>query len=284
MRVRAGLVLEGGAARGVFTAGALDFLMEQELYFDYVCGVSAGACNAVDYVSRQIGRTRDAMIPANRRNRMFKLSTVFTQRSLIDMEMLFDAFPNRLIPFDYETYFGSDIKCETVVTNCRTGRAEYMDNREDRDLLMDILEASAAIPLFSRKVRIGADEYVDGGVADPIPLKRARALGYEKDLVIMTRMPGYRKSAPGKLESALYKTFYSKYPELMEVLLTRYKDYNKELEELEEMASDGEVFLLRPEITPVGRLEMKPEKLMPFYEHGYDLMKKRYDELLRYLG
>ena len=281
--IKAGLILEGGAERGVFTAGALDFLLEQNLRFEYSCGVSAGACNAVDYVSLQHGRSRDAMIPENRDYRMAKLSTVFSQHSLIDMDMLFERFPNKLIPFDYETYFESPQKCEMVVTNCRTGLPEYLDDRSDRKRFMDICRASSSIPVFTPIVEVDGEKYVDGGVSDAVPLIHSMKLGYRKNVVILTREKGYRKKKPGMAASEVYRILFRKYPLLVKTLMTRHIGYNRTMDRIESWEKEGKVFVLRPEVKAVDRLEMDPEKLMPFYRHGYELMESRMSELKDYL-
>ena len=284
--IKAGLILEGGAERGVFTAGALDFLMEKGVELEYSCGVSAGACAAVDYLSKQIGRTRDAMIPKDPSYRMVKLSAIPSQHALIDMDMLFEAFPNELIPFDYDTYFASPLRCEMVVTNCRTGLPEYLDERSDRERFMKICRASSSIPVFVPKVRIDedGDEYVDGGVGDAIPIIHSMKLGYRKNVVILTREREYRKKGPGAVTAAVYRVMFREYPELIKTLLVRHNTYNRTLELLEKWECEGKVFVLRPLTEPVDRLETDPEKLMPFYRHGYELMEERFDELKKYLS
>ena len=132
--LRATIILEGGATRGVFTSGVLDCLMEKEIYLSHVIGVSAGACNAVDYVSRQPGRTRDCMIPTDRSNSYyFGIRKFIKEKSVMNMDLIFDTFPNERIKFDYDTFFQSEMECEIVTTNCLTGKAEYMKEREDKE-------------------------------------------------------------------------------------------------------------------------------------------------------
>lgn len=281
--INAGLILEGGAERGSFTAGALDFLMEQEIWFEYTCGVSAGACNAVDYVAKQIGRSRDAFIPKDKSYRMAKLSAIPKQHSLIDMDMLFDAFPNDLIPFDYETYFSSPIRCEMVVTSCETGNAEYLDNRTDREYFMNICRASSSIPVFAPPVQLENGLYVDGGVSDAVPVIHSMKLGFRKNVVILTRERGYRKKAPGTAMTALYRKAFRNYPNLVHTLLTRHHEYNRISELIEKWEDEGHIFVLRPERKPVDRLEMDPEKLYSFYRHGYELMESRFKAMKEYL-
>lgn len=126
------IVLEGGATRGVFTSGILDYLMEEDLYFSHVIGVSAGSCNGVDYVSRQIGRTKKCMIPEKKEYSYYSgVRSAIKEKSILDMDMVFDTFPKKIYPFDFETYFQSDMVCEIVTTNCETGKAEYMTEQSD---------------------------------------------------------------------------------------------------------------------------------------------------------
>ena len=145
---KATLVLEGGATRGIFTSGALDYLMERDLYFSDVIGVSAGSCNAVDYVSRQPGRTRDCMIPTDKEGKYYYgIRDFVKEKSLMNMDLIFDKYPKELLPFDFETYFASEMECELVVTNCITGAAEYLSEDKDPERLMKICRASSSMPL-----------------------------------------------------------------------------------------------------------------------------------------
>ena len=193
---KATLVLEGGATRGVFTSGALDYLMEKDVYLSHVIGVSAGACNAVDYVSRQPGRTRDCMIPQDKSgNYYYGLRDFVKERSVMNMDLIFDKYPNEIIPFDFDTYFHSEIKCELVTTNCLTGKAEYMDDRQDKSRLMKTLPGfqQHAPPYADREC--GRDTYLDGGLADSVPVRRAQETGNDKIVVILTKNEGYRRKS-----------------------------------------------------------------------------------------
>ena len=164
---KATIVLEGGATRGIFTSGVLDCLMEKEIYMSDVIGVSAGACNALDYVSRQPGRTRDCMIPDEQYGKyIYGIRDTIRTKSMMNMDLIFDRFPNELIPFDFDTYFSSPMNCELVTTNCLTGKAEYMSEEEDRDRLMKICRASSSMPLLTPIVNIEDVPYLDGGLAD----------------------------------------------------------------------------------------------------------------------
>ena len=278
------IVLEGGATRGVFTSGALDFLMEKELYFSHVIGVSAGSCNGVDYVSRQPGRTRDCMIHKEKEYDYYSgIRKLIRKKSLLDMDLIFDKYPNELFPFDYDTYFASEMECEIVVTNCVTGQAEYMTEREDRERLMRICRASSSMPLVAPMVNVDGMPYLDGGLADSVPIDRAIALGNEKIVLILTRNPGYRKKMTSHATANLYRTAYQNYPKLARSAIRRNFEYNKVMGKINELEKRGEIFVLRPTIPPVSRLERKYDALMQFYEHGYESMEARYDELCAYL-
>ena len=282
--VKATLVLEGGATRGVFTSGALDYLMEKDFYTSYVIGVSAGSCNALGYVSKQPGRTRDCMIHKEKEySYYYGFRKFIKEKSLMDMDMVFDRYPNEIYPFDYDTYFASDIECEIVTTNCVTGRAEYMTEDSDKQRLMKICRASCSMPLICPMVNVDGIPYLDGGLADSIPIERAMEIGNGKSIVILTRNPGYRKKMPSRATVQLYRRAYKKYPNLIRSIVNRSIVYNRTMKLLEQLESEGKIFVLRPLIPTVSRLEKDYDALMHFYEHGYRLMRKEYDELMRFL-
>lgn len=278
------IVLEGGATRGVFTSGVLDYLMEQEVYFSHVIGVSAGACNAVDYVSGQIGRTRDCMIPKEKEyNYYYGFREFIKEKSILDMDLVFDKYPNEIYPFDYDTYFASEITCELVTTNCETGRAEYMMEKSDRQRLMKICRASSSMPLVSPIVNIEGVPYLDGGLSDSIPVRRALKIGNDKIVLVLTRNPGYRKKPVSRAAANLYKSAYRKYPKLAKASIYRNVMYNRTMEFIERLEEEEKIFLIRPMIPTVSRLEKDYDVLMNFYEHGYKLMKRQFGDLQRYL-
>lgn len=281
---KATIVLEGGATRGVFTSGVLDYLMEQNQYMSHVIGVSAGSCNGVDYVSRQPGRTRDCMIHKEKEyNYYYGFSKLIKEKSLMDMDMIFDRYPNELFPFDFDTYFASDMECEIVTTNCETGQAEYMTERSDGERLMKICRASSSMPLVSPIVNIDGIPYLDGGLADSIPIKRAFELGNDKIIVILTRNPGYRKKPVSKAAADLYRRAYKTYPNLIRTTIRRNYVYNQQMKMIERLEREGKIFVLRPLIPTVSRLEKNCDVLMHFYNHGYHLMKRNYQRLEDYL-
>lgn len=283
MKKEAGLVLEGGANRGVFTAGALDYLMEQDFYLPYVVGTSAGACNAVSYVSRQPGRMKRCCIITDRENRYVTVKNTLKTHTLLDMDLMFDTFPQKTFPFDYDTYFHSEIQCEMAVTNCITGKAEYLSEHSSHRRLMDICRASSSIPVMTKIVYVDGNPYVDGGLADSVPVIRALKTGHRKPVIILTRNKGYRKKPvrPGK---NIYRVLYGKtYPNLAKSMEMRAGIYNKTMDYIDKWEREGKVFVLRPRIPPVSRLERDTGRMEEFYQHGYDLMEKRFGELEEFL-
>ena len=281
--VRAGLVLEGGAARGTFTAGVLDFLMEKELEFEYVVGVSAGACNATNYVAKQKGRMKKCMIIEEKEYGYMDIKKAIKTKSIFDMDMLFDKYPNEIFPFDFETYFSSVAETELVVTNCETGKAEYLTETENRQRLMQLCRASSSLPLMSPMVEVDDTLYLDGGLADSVPISHALRKGYKKCVVILTRRKGYRKTHSLKMEKLCIAAF-RKYPKLVSTIVHRPEIYNKQMELIDRLEWEGKIFVLRPTLKEVKHTEKNVQMLTEFYDHGYEMMKLRYEELMEYLA
>lgn len=281
--MKIGLVLEGGAARGVFTAGVLDYWMAQGLTFPYMVGVSIGACNVMDYISGQIGRTRDCMIHTDKKYTYCGVGTLLRKGHLFDLDKPFDTFPNRDFPFDYDTYFASDIEREYVCSNCETGKPAYLtDDRKTRERLMLLGRASAALPGAAEIVFIDGVPYVDGGITDSIPVRRAFARGCDKAVVVQTRRKEFRMK-PSKTSKAI-AYMHREYPLMGKSLLNRPKMYNKTLADIRRWEKEGKVFSIRPEQPEVGRMERDYHTLMRFYAHGYQKAKELYPQLLAFLG
>ena len=278
------MVLEGGATRGVFTSGVLDYLMEKDFYVSHVIGVSAGSCNAVDYVSMQKERTRDCMIPTDKSGQyIYGIRKFVKEKSLMNMDLIFDKYPNELLPFDYDTYFRSETTCEIVTTNCETGKAAYLQEKSDRQRLMKICRASCSLPLITPIVNVDNVPYVDGGLADSVPIERALKMGNDKIIVVLTRNPGYRKKPISQGMAKVYKRAYRSYPNLVQAIRTRSYRYNRVMGVIEQLEEEGKIFVIRPLVKPVSRMERDADTLQGFYEHGYELMKQEYERLQKYM-
>ena len=264
-----GLVLEGGGMRGVFTTGVLDAFMKHDLYFRYVVAVSAGACNGVSYMSHQIRRARIANINMLGQYDYIGLKNLITQRSIFDRKLLYDEFPNKLVPFDWETYSKSGAEFEVVTTNCHTGRSEYLSEYKNPQRLNDIIMASSALPFVSSVVEVDGTPMLDGGIIDSIPIQRAVDTGHDFNIVISTRNMGYRsKGHDMKLPSLIY----DEYPRLRVALSHRIEAYNEQLEMMERMERWGEIVVIRPDRPlEVGRVTRDTDKLERLYEEGLRL-------------
>ena len=267
---KTGLVLEGGGMRGVFTSGVLDAFMKHQLYFRYVVAVSAGACNGLSYASHQPRRARLSNIDMLVKYDYLSLKHLIRQGCIFDPELLYDRFPNELIPYDYDTYFSNDMTFEMVVTNCLTGRAEYLEEHEgNRQRLLDICRASSSLPYVSKIIDVDGSLYLDGGIVDSIPVMRAIETGHKLNVLVLTRNRGYRNTGRDrKIPPFIYK----KYPRLRVALSHRIAVYNRQLEMVERMEDSGEALVIRP-LRPmdVDRIEKDPAKLEALYEEGFSL-------------
>lgn len=265
-----GLVLEGGGMRGVFTSGVLDAFMKHDLYFKYVVAVSAGACNGLSYMSRQPRRARISNIDMLAKYDYIGLRHLVTQGCIFDPKLLYDRFPNELVPFDYDTFFRNEALFEMAVTNCRTGRVEYLsEHGGDRQRLIDICRASSSLPYVSKIVEVDGEPYLDGGIIDSIPVERAMSMGYSHNVVIMTRNRGFRNSSR---DLKIPKYFYRSYPRLRVALSHRVAVYNAQLEQVERMEDEGLITVIRPQRPmEVGRMEKDVKKLEALYEEGFRL-------------
>ena len=262
-----GLVLEGGGMRGVFTSGVLDAFMKHDLYFPYVVAVSAGACNGLSYMSRQPRRARYSNIDMLRKYDYISLKRLLTRGSIFDPNILYERFPNEIVPFDYETYRENPAVYEIVTTNCLTGRAEYLTEKTDPKRLTAIVKASSSLPYVAQITEVDGVPMLDGGIVDSIPVVRAIDKGYSPNVVILTRNRGFRSSEP---DIKVPKLFYGEYPRLRVALSHRVEEYNKQLELIERMEDWGEVICIRPERPmEVDRLCRDVEKLEALYEEGF---------------
>lgn len=279
--VKAGLVLEGGGMRGCYTSGVLDFFMEKDLYFPYIIGVSAGACNASSYISRQKGRSIKINLDYAQDDRYLSYKNLITKGSLFGMNFIFDEIPNKLIPFDFETFNKAKEKFIIVATDCKTGQPVYFDKDECEDVLKAI-KASSSLPFVAPIVEMGGKFLLDGGIADPLPIKKAIEDGNKKNVIVLTRNKGYRKR-PFKLKKLL-KIMYSEYPGIINAMLNRYKVYNNTLEFIEKLESEKKVFVIRPtKDMKVDRIERDVNKLKELYEMGYKDAKRCYDEMMDWI-
>lgn len=281
--MKLGLVLEGGASRSLFSCGVMDVLLDEGIYADYVIGASAGISQGVSYISRQRGRNATIGKKYMSDKRYMGARHLFEKknRSLYNMDFVFDEIPNRLLPFDYETYEASGTEAVAVVTNVRTGKPEYID-AYGGDRKWTALRASCALPLLFPTIKIGSEEYFDGGISDSIPFKKAME-SCDRVIVITTRVRSYVKKPDPTIK--LVCAAYRKYPEFCKTMRARPEMYNAQKAELYRLESESRVFVIEPSsVMGVGRTENRPEKLMPLYAHGIETARLSLSALKKYLG
>ncbi len=262
-----GLVLEGGGMRGVFTCGVLDAFMKHGLEFPYIVAVSAGACNGMSYVSRQPRRARYSNIDLLRKYGYISLKNLLMQGSIFDPNLLYERFPNDILPFDYKTYGENPAVIEMVCTNCLTGQAEYLSERNDRQRMMAIVKASSSLPYVAQITMVDGKPMLDGGIVDSIPVQHAVDKGHPLNVVVMTRNRGYRST---ESDHKIPHFLYGSYPRLRVALSHRVEVYNRQLELVERMEDWGEVLVIRPQRPmEVGRVCRDSEKLERLYQEGF---------------
>lgn len=269
---KTGLVLEGGGMRGVFTSGVLDAFMKHDLYFRYIVAVSAGACNGMSYVSRQPRRARISNIDYLARYKYIGIRHLVTQGCIFDRELLYDKFPNQLLPFDFDEYFKHAKDFEMVTTNCLTGKAMYLSETSDRQRSLDIVRASSSLPYVSKIVTVDGIPMLDGGIIDSIPINRAIETGHEHNVVILTRNKGWRDTGKDRKVPAF---IYKNYPRLRVALSHRHVVYNQQIDIIDRLEAEGKITCIRP-MRPmeVGRIENDVEKLERLYEEGFAIGEK----------
>lgn len=261
------LVLEGGGMRGVFTSGVLDYLMDKNIYFPYTIGVSAGACNGLSYVSKQRGRAKISNIDLLDKYHYISPKFFWSNKSILNMDFLFDEMPNKVLPYDFDTYFASPDRFIMVTSNCETGEAEYFEEKRSPQRLLQICRASSSLPFVSPIVWIDNKPMLDGGICDPIPFRKACEDGYDQMVLVLTRNKGYRKE---EKEVKLPPFFYHKYPALKNRLCHRMREYNKTMDEIEMMEKNNQAIVIRPQKPlVVDRIEQNIKKLTDLYEEGY---------------
>lgn len=278
---KAGLVLEGGGLKGVYTSGVLDFFLDKGIEFSSCYGVSAGACNLCSFLSKQRGRAYHVNVDYLEDKNYCSVQSLLRTGDLFGVDMCYHKIPDELYPFDHETYDQYQGIFYSVVTNIESGQPEYIPIK-DMHKDIDAVRASASLPLVSRNVSYHGKLYLDGGISDAIPLKRSMEDGNHKNVVVMTKEVGYRRQ-PSSMTS-LIKLRYRKYPEVYKLMKNRHIAYNETLDFIEEKVKAGNVFLIQPKKkSEVGRIEKDKVKLQALYEEGYQEASECYEELLKFL-
>ena len=259
-----GLVLEGGALRGQYTAGVLDAFLEAGVEFPYIVGVSAGASIACSFVSKQHGRNKVIVDTYRHDKRYLSLSNWFATGSLFGMDFIYGDIPHRLVPFDFATFEASPTRFVTVCTDVDTGQAVYFEKVGEDHLA--VLRASASMPFLSPFVEYRGRRFLDGALSDSLPWSRAVKEGYHRNVVILTRPAGYRKKAPSPW---IARWFYGSFPRLVTAINSRWEQYNASLETIEAAEAAGDALVIRPSVNlKIGRTEKSVARLAELYELG----------------
>ena len=272
------LILEGGTFRPIFSAGVMDALLDNDIIFPYCIGVSAGITNGVSYISKQKGRNLAVIEQYRNDKRYLGLKNFFSCHSIFGLDFVFNDIPNNLLPFDMDTYQRYSGKILVGVTNAQTGQTEYLDGK-DLDENCTILRATCAIPYFFPCIKYKGNEYYDGGICDPIPIRKAIADGNEKHLIVLTRPASYKKTL-SKNNILAAKNISKKYPNLKEPLLTRHIAYNETVRFCEDLERQGKALILRPsEEGALKSFEKDINKLKAGYNLGYKTATDNLDKI-----
>ncbi|RDY22970.1 patatin family protein [Romboutsia maritimum] len=270
------LILEGGTFRPIFSAGVMDALLDNDIMFDYVIGVSAGITNGFSYISKQKRRNLDLLLKYRNDKRYIGAKNFLKCKSIFGLDFAYDEIPNKLFPFDWETFYKYNGKILVGVTNAKTGKIEYK-NGVELDTKCTMLRATCAIPLLFPTIEIDGNNYYDGGLCDPIPIKKAISDGNKKHLIILTRDKDYIKMLTNQNKVAA-KIVKNKYPKLESVLLNRHIEYNKTVQFCNELAKTNQVVLIRPQ-KPINSFEKDSNKLQEAYYEGYNSVIKNLDDI-----
>lgn len=278
-----GLVLEGGAMRGMFSAGVMDVMLENNIEFDGMIGVSAGAAFGCNFKSKQIGRVIRYNSTYCRDKRYCGLRSLLFTGNLYGADFCYHELPEQIDLFDNETYINSPMEFYLVCTDIETGEAVY---RKCDDFYYENLEwvrASAAMPIVSKIVEVGGYKLLDGGIADSIPLQYFEERGYEKNVVVLTQPRDYQKEKNKLLP--IIKVVYRKYPKFVEAAARRHEMYNNTLEYIMEEERKGNVLVIAPdEKLPLKKLERNPERLRAVHEIGRKKALDKLEEIKRFLA
>ena len=281
--MKSGLVMEGGAMRGLFTAGVTDVLMENGITFDGAVGVSAGACFGCNYKSHQPRRAIRYNTRFCNDKRYCSVHSLITTGDMFGAEFCYHTIPNELDLFDHETFRNEPMEFFVVATDIEKGHAVYHRCRSSEDSELEWIRASASMPLAARIVEADGRKLLDGGITDSIPLRFMEKTGYDRNVVILTQPRNYTKKPSKSL--ALIKAAYRKYPELVRAYAERPKMYNDQLKYVRRSESEGRALVIAPaEKLPVGHIEHDPEVLLEVYRLGRKAANERLEEVFAFLG
>lgn len=274
----AALILEGGTFRPIFSCGVMDALLDNNINFDYVIGVSAGITHGFSYLSKQKGRAHDVIKNHRHDKRYIGMRNYFSDHSLFGLKFAYETIGNELYPFDWDVFYENPAKVRIGVTNAHTGEPEYLDGK-DIEPTFAMLKATCALPLAFPAIKVGDKEYFDGGITDSIPVKKACEDGNEKMLIVLTRTDDYVKKLSAGVRFAA-KLFKRKYPKVAEAMLRRHEMYNEQLTYCKKLEEDGKAVILRPSReTQISSFEKDLDKMERVYQYGYRLAVENLEKI-----
>ena len=276
-----GLVLEGGTFRPIFSSGVMDALLSADIMLPYCIGVSAGISDGVSYISRQKGRNLEIVQKYRNDKRYVGKRNYRKCRSLFGLDFVFGEIPDELVPFDKQTFRDYEGSCIAGVTKAETGEAEYMDTKK-MDKKYSILRATCAMPMFFPAIEIEGQKYYDGGIADPVPVKKAVQDGCDKLVIVLTQPKGFVKRI-GKYDRLGARVLAGKFPAMREAILSRADRYNEIIKTCEQMEKEGKAIIIRPNYL-INSFEDSVKKLEAAYWHGYRMTKERMKRIRKFLG
>lgn len=281
--MKTGLILEGGAMRGLFTAGVTDVMMENGIEFDGAVGVSAGAAFGCNYKSGQIGRAARYNIKYCNDKRYCSLRSLIFTGNLFGADFCYHELPEKLDLFDNDAFNKNPMEFHVVCTDVFTGKPFYKKCDVADSDFPEWIRASASLPLVSKIVEVGGHKLLDGGISDSIPIKYFEGLGYNKNVIVLTQPKGYIKEKAGMM--FLIRKSLKKYPEMIKAIENRHIMYNETIKYIEEKEKSGEVFVIRPAVNlPIKRTSNDPEKLREVYETGRQICEEQLEKLKEYLN
>lgn len=280
------LIFEGGGMRASYTAGFLNNLLENHLYFDYVVGISAGSSHSVNYLSRDPERARRSFVEIAQDPNFGGWKSFLKGEGFFRSQYLYEetSLPGGVLPLDFETFMANPAQLRIGMFERRLGKVVYYSKDDIKEMkdLMKIVRASSSLPIFMPPTHYDGQSFVDGGLGGGIALDIAKQDGYRKFFVVLTREKGYRKT-PAKFKRSI-KAYYRKYPQVARAMLHRHLIYNKTLDELEALERQGQAFLVYPETMPVSNREVNFEKLSHSYQLGYAQGKRDVPQWKHFLG
>lgn len=281
---KTGLILQGGGMRGIYTSGVIDYFIENDLYFPYVIGVSAGACNGSAYIARQKEYGKKSILDFVDRPNFLSFRNLIKTKNIFDMDFIFDEMPKKHNVLDTDTLMNANERFIAVATDCYTGKPIYLEKHNCSDI-QNVLRASSSVPVVSKKVIVNDMHLLDGGVSDPIPVKKSIGDGNKKNIVVMTENLKYMKKAKiDRILKWVASSMYNEHKEMLEILLNYHEFYNKVIDEVKDYKHQGKAFIIEPsKDIKIDMFGKNKTALRELYEIGYEDAKHNYKDMISYI-